>query len=145
MRFSAKVEGADSLEKALRQLPSSTTRRNVIVKELMDVSRPLVETAAGFARRSARSKPHAADTVHAATLKRTRRYEAGIVIGPSKEGWYLWLIEHGTSKMQAWPWLRPAFDLLSDEVLARFADGIGDRIAKTVKRIAKRAQAKGAA
>ena len=65
----------------------------------------------------------------------------GAAVGDRKKGYHAHLVEFGTSKMAAQPFLRPAWDATKDKVLASISDEIWKALAKSAKTLARKAAA----
>ena len=111
MKFSMKFEGGKELAATLRAMPKSQSRA-AQYDALEAAAEPIVASARSKAPR-APGYPDLADNID---LFRTRKRkdvsdtETGVVIGPWKKRFYGFFLEWGTVKMQAQPFLRPAFD-----------------------------------
>ena len=98
-----KIEGVKDLERKLAQMSKIMTD-DVIDKGLKMASEPM--------RMSASSKaPKRTGFLSQNIVSEINKKEKSTIdIGPSKAAWYGRLLEFGTTKMRARPFLRPAFD-----------------------------------
>ncbi len=120
-----KILGGEALDKALSQLPRTVERR-IVQKGLKAAAKVIVKDA----------KTRVA--VDEGLLKKEIRTKAGpksrgsvvILIFTSIKAWYAHMIEFGTSKMSAKPFLRPAMDENHSEILKAMGDKIGEEIIK---------------
>lgn len=139
-----KIEGLKELDRALKQLPKATAKR-VLRAALKKAGQPI---AADAASRAPRLTGRLAESVTVKTTltkgqRRKSRKEKGAVvmfIGATRPTAHL--IEFGTQKMAARPFLRPAWDSGKMQVLATMKKELWKAIQKAAKRLAKK-QAKG--
>lgn len=111
------LEGADELNEALREL--SDRAGGKIVKEAAEAGAEVIRTEAS------RLAPRDTGLLAESQTDRPHRLQIGrsqIDIGPSKDAWYGRLLELGTKKMSAKPFLRPALDARKDEAIAAVRD-----------------------
>jgi len=119
----AHLEGADELNAALRQLGDRTTGlllRNAAekgAKVIADEARRLAPRDSGDLAEGIEAKPG-----------RIQQGRAVFNVQPGKAEWYGKLIEQGTSKMAAQPWLRPAFDAKGEEAVKVVEDALYDAL-----------------
>ena len=136
--MSIRMEGADALDKVLRDLPGKVERR-VIKSALIKSASPILKDARnrlkamlakqhGLTSRSFKKQYGGTKTLMQSMLTRNARkvvkYASGqmiIVVGPGKAAHHAWWFEHGTGprqrsgggstgKMPAQPFMRPAWD-----------------------------------
>ena len=119
------LEGAAELDRALSKLADRA--QGELLEEAAQAGAEVIREEA--ARLAPRDTGLLAQEV-ADQPKRLQIGRAQIDVGPSKKAWYGRLLEHGTSKMAAQPFLRPAFEAKKDEaveamkrVLRRLLDG----------------------
>lgn len=140
------IAGAKELDRALAQLPNATSK-SVLRRALKNAGKP----TATLAERTAPLGPtgNLRDSV-SVELKLTqsqqrRRAKAGDVemfIGATAPpGYHAHLIEFGTSKMSARPFLRPAWDSTKQKVLDEIESEIWKSLSKAARTLAKKAQA----
>jgi len=106
------LEGAEELNQALRSI--SDRAGGHLLKEAAEAGAEVIRAEAqaqapkdtGLLSQSLTDEP-----------KRLQVGRAQIDIGPGKEAWYGQLLEKGTSKMPAKPFLRPAFDAKKDAAI----------------------------
>jgi HK97 gp10 family phage protein len=68
----------------------------------------------------------------------TRRFRAAGNTGKMLTPYYWRFLEFGTSKMSAKPFMRPAFDVSSQQALSIITNKLADRIEKEAARLGKR-------
>lgn len=115
-------------------------RKNLTVhvsgfEEINEAMRKLEERASGSALRNAASAgaeviraeaearaPRDTGALAEGVTEQPKRLQIGraqIDVGPGRDEWYGKLLEKGTSKMPAKPWLRPAFVAKREEAVAK--------------------------
>lgn len=104
------LEGADELEAALKRLGDRTT--GLLLKQAAEAG---AEVIAEEARRLAPRDTGALAEGIEAEVHRLQQGRAQFNIGYGKEEWYGRLLEQGTEKMPAKPFLRPALDTKAEE------------------------------
>jgi HK97 gp10 family phage protein len=146
--FTFTLYGARELENALRQLPTSVakaTLRGVLVK----AGEPVVHAARALAPVD-RGDLAASIGIRSILTRRQRRARraggrggaADVFIGPSfPMGAHGHLIEFGTVKMRARPFLRPAWDANKRHVLETVRAELWKALATAARRLAKKAAA----
>lgn len=160
-----KVSGFRELDAALSQLPRSTQKtvlRRTLVKAgepIKERARQLVPVSSGKLRESIVVSPRIKNKVGSAefsaamsagfgkaaavkAMRNARRANKGsfaeMYIGPAvPAGYYGHLVEFGTSKMSAQPFLRPAWDALQQQALEIIRATMGSEIMRAAKRISK--------
>lgn len=143
MTITVRVAGLKELDEALKQLPKSVGK-TVLRNALKKAAAPVVADAKANAPRDRGDLAESID-IRATLTRRQRRMRArrGAVemfIGPSFPlGAHGHLVEFGTVKMPARPFLRPAWDSNKERVLETFGKLIWAELAKAAKRLAKRA------
>lgn len=118
------LEGADELNKALAKLENKP--KGHALREATEDGAEVIRSEA------ARNAPRDTGVLQENIEDQTHRLQIGraqIDIGPARKAFYGRMIELGTSKMSAKPFLRPAFDTKKDDAIK----AIGD----TLKRILK--------
>jgi HK97 gp10 family phage protein len=113
------IEGAEELNEALRDVGDSVT--GIIVRQAAEAGANVIAEEAqrlapvdeGDLRDSIKAKP-----------RRIQQGRAQFEIGPGGDAWYGKLVELGTEKMPAKPYLRPAFDAKQEEAQQAVADAI---------------------
>jgi len=120
------LEGADELNEALRRL--SDRASGELLRQAADAGAEVIRAEAE--RIAPRDTGVLASNIEDRAIRRQMIGRAQIDIGPTREAWYARFVEIGTSRMQAKPFLRPAFDAKKDEavravraVLRRLVDG----------------------
>ena len=148
------VHGLDDLDAALAQL-AINTQHKVVEQSLMSAALPMMRAAKQHAARSEQAhnllnqKTGQYTLIQPGTLqnsiKRTRlkkRENPTIAIRVGKKNnsapypYYWYFVEHGTSKMQAIPYLRPAFEATWQQVVEKFKTEMQKRIEKATRQTA---------
>lgn len=141
------IVGVKELERALAQLPKSVSK-GVLRSALKTAGQPVVAAAKANCPRD-RGDLAESITIRSTLSRRQRRrrrvrqrFAAEMFIGPSwPQGAHGHLVEFGTSKMPARPFLRPAWDANKRRALDTIGKEIWRAIAKAARRLAKRAEA----
>lgn len=106
LRSRVRVEGMEALQRKLGRLPDAV--RNPVLKDaIVKAAKPVREDAAQRAPRGPTGKLQ--DEMTLGVMEGTPE-RAAVRIGPSPDAWYGELVEKGTKKMAAQPFLRPALD-----------------------------------
>lgn len=167
IKSTVKVEGLKELEDALLELPKSV-QGNVLkraavaaaadfadhasalapedrgkLKSEIKVAKPKIINAGTAAFAAAMRE--GATRAEAAQAARTANRAAGGVgrsvitsVGPTQAAYYGVFQEFGTAHHPPRPFMRPTWDALKGSMLATMAQTLGDEIAKSAARIAKR-------
>ena len=98
------IEGLDELEKQFDKL-EKTAKKKVINKALTAGVAPIKKEAK---KNAPVDKGILKSAIRSKKLKKTEKPSIGVYV--TGKGYYWWFIEHGTSKMSAAPFLRPAAD-----------------------------------
>jgi HK97 gp10 family phage protein len=136
-----KITGGPEIDRALRELPLKASRQ-IIRQEAKEAVQPWVDEMRSTVRRG----PHVFRSGHglrkrdkgsqvekvfgfiAANISiRTRvnsDLEALVKVGPPRRGFWAGMLEFGTRKMHAFPFMRPAFEVGKSAVLTRFTQGV---------------------
>lgn len=122
-----RVEGAAALGKALQGL-SSRVSRGVLSKSLRSGAEPIRAAASRFAPR-APGAPDLADHIGISNA-RPESGNVAVAIGPTRNFFYGWFQEYGTTRHGAQPFLRPAFDGESQGALRIIRNEVWDALAK---------------
>lgn len=145
-----RVEGLKALNSSLMELKSSTAR-GVVRRTLLKAMEPMAEEA----RRLAPDDPTTGEpdlhrSIAVSTRQKTGRQikfakatptEVNVYMGPTKEGYPQAIMqEFGTVHHPPQPYMRPAWDGGKDQLLEDVSTGLGEEIAKTAARLAKRAR-----
>lgn len=140
------LTGARELEAALRQLPRATAK-GVLRRALRKAAAPTATVAEALAPRGATGNLLASIDVRTVLVKsqKKRRPKIGDVelfIGATTpKGAHAHLLEFGTSKMAAQPFLRPAWDSTKQQVLDAIETEIWESLSKAARTLAKKAAA----
>jgi HK97 gp10 family phage protein len=142
--MASELEGVAELTAQLLSLGVAVATRNLkaTVKEAMQEvehgarSRIPIGTVAHLTYRGRLVSPgYAAATLHIETGLSKVDGAAYALLGVGREAFYaVQFDELGTSKMQAQPWLRPAFAEAKDPALRKLADSLRKRVERAVKR-----------
>jgi len=119
----AYVEGADELNRALRQVGDRVT--GLLLQQAAEKG---AEIIAEEARRLAPRDTGALAEGIGVQPGRLQQGRAQMNIGPGKAEWYGELVEIGTEKMAAQPYLRPALDGKAEEAKDAVADALRDSL-----------------
>lgn len=143
MTITVKVEGLSEVMEALRELPNATAK-NVMKRVLLKRAEPFAETAR---RLVPVDEGHLKNSIHVAT-KLTRRQkgrhrkvdrdDVEVFVGPGTDP-AAHLVEYGSSRQAAQPYMRPAFDQNKDKFVAGVAKDMWAEIEKAATRLAKKA------
>ncbi len=111
-----RIEGLDELERQFDRL-ADTSKRKVMMKALNAGIAPIKKEAkanaperTGLLKKNIRSKQ----------MRKTEKPAVGIYV--SGKAYYWYFVEHGTSKMAAAPFLRPAADSKHEEGVNKFKE-----------------------
>ncbi len=148
MQFKIKVKGFKELDRVLADLPLAVSRR-IISDALKKAAQPVLDSArakvpVGSGTYRGRPRPHLRDSLDVQpTLsrrqrsKRTVQGDVELFIGPKvgigQGGRHGHLVEFGTYKMAARPFLRPAWDENKNKVLDIFSKEIWENIKRAIK------------
>lgn len=157
MSLSIEVKGLADLEKALFELGSTSTARRVGQRALLEGAKPMVELAQALAPKD---RPLLSRAIAAQASNRNRSKDtAEVVIGiDSSLDPAVWKMrkrgkggyrdpgvageavvqEFGTEKMQANPFMRPAFDAEAETLIRTVGLFLGPEIEKAAARLARR-------
>lgn len=123
-----KIEGMEELDKALRRLPDRVQKR-VLKTALRAGARVIVKDAknrvpvdSGTLKKSIK--------VVSGKSKKGPQATARVFVTTGREAWYSHLIEFGTVKKAARPFLRPAFDSTQTEQI----QAIGKKLAAGIEK-----------
>ena len=137
-----KVDGFKEIKKALDELGKAATD-SVLRSALRKAGRPVADTAALLAPKRTGGLASSID-IRTTLTSRQKRFspkqkgEVELFIGPSHPtGAHGHLLEFGTSRMAARPFLRPAWDTHKESVLRTLEKEIWDAIERVRKRVAK--------
>lgn len=141
MKIDMELKGIDEILDSLNELPKAASvavMRKAAVKALA----PFVAVAQDLApRKSGNLSDSVEVTTKIKKSQRTRRdAEVTVYAGPAgKQGAHGHLIEFGTSKMPAHPFVRPAWERTKELVVENFNREIWDALLKSIRSIRKRA------
>lgn len=114
-----KVEGLEDLDQAFAELTARTSAK-MMRDALTEAAEPMRAQGEQNAPVSAEA-PHLRENIVIVTLPAQELGDATVGVGPRRPFFYGRLLELGTSKMAARPWLRPAFDGNIGEAIRIFA------------------------
>lgn len=126
MNTGVRIEGLDDLEKQFDRLidtsKKATMRKalNAGIKPIKDEVKAKAPVDKGVLKKSIRSKQ----------MKNTEKPSVGIYV--SGKAYYWYFVEHGTSKMAAAPFLRPAVDAKYEAGVNKFKEKLKAEIDKVM-------------
>lgn len=127
--FDIEVKGLAELEQTLLQLADPAVRR---------VLRKGMRRGAAIVRNDARARVRVASRrLQRAIRSRERSDEQGwirIAVEVPKSAFYGKFGEYGTSKMAAWPFMRPAAESKTEEAVAAMRDAIAEGVEQEMRR-----------
>jgi len=139
------IQGLKELERALRELPKATAK-SAVRRALKRAGQPVADDASG---RAPRDKGRLAESIVVKTTltkrQRRRREKNAIEMFIGSTDRKAHLLEFGTEKMGAQPFLRPAWDAGKMQVLASIKTFVWEAIQKAAKRLARKAAKAGRA
>lgn len=160
MKLDVQVQGLTELNRALHELPERVARnalRSAVNAGATEVKREAIQrapvdtgaTKANLYQKQIREKSgQYQQTFYVGVRRGIARYannkknrQAGIAGKAYRnEGttWYWRLVEFGTSKMVAKPFLRPAFEATKQAAVDRIAEKLDERIQKFATELAKK-------
>lgn len=148
MKIRVEIEGARELDAALAQLPAATGKA-VMRRALTKAARLTASRARAYApvetgnlresititprlnRRQSRGQPKAGDVA----------IYVGPAVGKGAKGSHGHLLEFGTYKMAARPFMRPAWESTKDQVLRTIQAELWAELRKAARRLARKAAA----
>lgn len=119
----AHLEGAEELNRALRSVGDRAT--GLVLKQAAEAGAQVI---ADEAKRLAPRDTGALAEGIGIQPGRMQQGRAQFNIGPGKREWYGELVELGTEKMTAKPFLRPAFDAKAEEAKDKVAEVLRDAL-----------------
>ena len=137
-----KIDGLQSLEKCLKGLPASVSKK-VVRSGLRKSAKPLVKKARQLVAKDQRVLEKSIGVITGSQLARSRGISAGakqslrddkmaVFVAPrlrgKYKGFYGHILEFGTVKMAAQPFMRPAWEHTKTEVENIFIENIGDAV-----------------
>jgi HK97 gp10 family phage protein len=123
------IEGLEELDKAVRKLPQNVQKR-VLKGALRAGGRVIVKSAKQKVRKKTGTLRK---SIHLKTGK--SRDGAKVFVATKPEAFYSHMVEFGTSKMQARPFLRPAFDETQEEVIKAIGAALAKGIIKETDKL----------
>lgn len=136
----AKIEGLKELDRALKQLPLAVQKR-VLRATLQKAGQPIVEDAQGRAPRltgELAERITIKATLSRRQRRRMRKEKGAVVMFVGSTDPKAHLLEFGTEKMAARPFLRPSWDAGKAQVLATIRTELWTAIQKAARRLAKK-------
>lgn len=143
-RIGGQVIGGRELERALKQLPRATGK-NVLRRALRNAAKPTAAAAEAMAPRGPTGNLQASISI-GTKLKPSQRGDSSLsgvqlyIGATSPPGYHAHLIEFGTVKMTARPFMRPAWDSTQQQVLASISDEVWKSLAKSARTLARKAE-----
>lgn len=141
-RIGAEIIGGKELEAALKQLPKATAK-NVLRRALRNAAKPTVTAAKQMVPVGPTGNLKVSLTVGARFYKRGAKTPGTVEIfigATTPKGYHAHLIEFGTVKMSARPFMRPAWDSTKDAVLASISEELWKSLAKSARTLARKAE-----
>lgn len=148
MTFQYKIRGeligAKELEQALKQLPKSTAK-GVLRRALSNAAKPTVDAAKSLVPRGKTGNLQASIEIStrlkASQKKGGRPQGIEMFIGATwPKGAHAHLVEFGTVKTSARPFMRPAWDSTKEKVLDSIQAEIWKSLAKSARTLARKAE-----
>lgn len=143
MTVRSKIVGAKQLENALKQLPKATSK-NVLRRALIKAAAPTEAAARAMAPRGPTGNLQASIDVGTKlkpSQQGARRPGVEVYVGATAPpGFHAHLIEFGTAKMAARPFMRPAWEQTKDKVLEILSVEVWTAIAKAARTLARKAE-----
>lgn len=136
------IIGGKELEAALMQLPKATAK-NVLKRALERAAAPVVIEAESLAPRGPTGNLIASLDV-STKLKSSQKtgHPVGVELyigAKTPPGYHAHLLEFGTAKMAARPFLRPAWDSTKQKVLSEISAEIWKALSKAARTLARKA------
>lgn len=135
MAMKGKWTGLEQAIQNVHSLGRELAQKDVIVPALKAAAKPLRDEIV-------RTAPRSRDTKHMADTFVVREHEGRVLVGPKggrgSVGFVAPLVEFGTSKMGARPFIRPAFDAWKDSYAAEVVRHLEKRFKSVLRRNAKR-------
>lgn len=120
MKVGIRIQGVEELERALGSLSTRVSRK--VAREALEYGGELIRADAASHAPRRPPAPDLADNIVMAPARTIENETAAIKIGPAKGFGYGLPQEIGTSRHQAQPFMRPAFDNQKHAVLARIGE-----------------------
>lgn len=116
MKVTFRFEGGEEVARALTQLSERGSR--AVQREALTEGAEVIRTAIASMAPRRPPAPDIADHIVLGRLNQTDQHGGGVSIGPEK-GRYFYgkFLEYGTVKMNAQPFMRPAFDGTAEQAL----------------------------
>ncbi len=130
MSLTFKIEGLDALDKAVRKLPQNIQKR-VLKGALRAGGRVIAKEA----KQRAPKKTGTLRKSISVQVGKTRQGGAIAFVTTKPEAFYSHMIEFGTSKIPAKPFLRPAFDATQQETIKAIGDALAKGIIKETEKL----------
>lgn len=144
MKIQGAILGGKELENALKQLPKATGK-SVLRRALRNAAKPTALVAESLAPRGPTGNLQA--SIEITTRLKKSQQRGGkfpgveVYVGASTPtGSHAHLIEFGTVKMAAQPFLRPAWDSTKQKVLDAISDEIWKALRKSARTLARKAE-----
>lgn len=124
---SVRIEGWEELERKLRQLGSTINERELLEGALMEgavIVQDEIKLRAPYKTGQLRGS---------IAISKRGRQKYSVRIGPDKSGFYGRMLELGTSRMPARPFMRPAFDAVHNDAQRAISDAIWREVEKAAE------------
>jgi HK97 gp10 family phage protein len=143
VNIGGEVIGAKELEQALKQLPKATAK-GVLRRALSNAAKPTAQAAESLAPRGATGNLQASIEI-STRLKKSQKHgkRTGVELfigATTPQGAHAHLLEFGTAKMSAQPFLRPAWDSTQQQVLESIKSEVWKALAKSARTLARKAE-----
>lgn len=157
MKTTFKVEGVEALKRTLAELNSesalkvgtvATREAAKQVKAVLVASAPVGTEGTARKRTTKKGKKVEADygrlrdNITIRKLKPERQHQIKFGVGVGAAFWGMFL-EFGTSRQDARPWMRPAFDAIAGRLVSDMGSILGKGIEREAKRLGRKARKKG--
>ena len=130
MSLTFKVEGLDALDRAVRKLP-----KNVQKRVLKGALRAGGRVIAKDAKQRVPKKSGELKKSISVQAGKNQQDGATVFVATRPKAFYSHMIEFGTSKMPARPFLRPAFDATQQEVIKKIGEALAKGILKETAKL----------
>lgn len=153
MKFDMQVNGLAEMERFLKTLPDEVSRK-MLYGALMGGAKPIMDQAKANVRANFGNSARFTSTLEESLVRgrqrktglaarvnvkirkgkvKDRMIKAGVIKPHGDDAFYGRFLEFGTSKMPAYPFLKPAADAKAGEATNRFRDTLMKRMGKWCK------------
>jgi HK97 gp10 family phage protein len=152
MKVSVRMEGLSELRANMAEIKSAAMRKKTVIAGASKALEPMRDTAREFAPKGDTGDLSEGIDISTKLSRRQERInnrsgdksDVEVYMGPSAETQYATENEFGTEKMEAQPYMRPAWDMHKRSTLESFAAYMRDAIETTRARVAKAAERRAA-